>query len=66
MTVSELRKILKGLPAEMPVCVIDNETLYSACNGTTGITPLEIEGRVQNSLIITACKCNEEPDFTLN
>lgn len=66
MTVNQLRKILKGLPAKMPVCVIDNDTLFSACNGTTGITPLEIDGKLQNSLVITACKCDEESDFRLN
>jgi hypothetical protein len=50
----------------MEVCVIDNESVYSACNGTTGITVLEIDGKQQHTLVITACKCNEESDFTLN
>lgn len=66
MTVLELRKILKGLPSDMQVCVIDNESVFSACNGTTGITVLEIDGKQQHTLVITACKCNEEPDVSLN
>lgn len=66
MTVSELRKILKGLPSSMEVCVVDNDNVYAACNGTTGITVLNIDGKDQHSLLITPCKCHEETDYSLN
>lgn len=66
MTVKELRQLLKGLAGDMNVVIpVDDDHLVSVCNQNSCVEEAEIDGEIEELLVLMPCSC-ASPDPSLN
>lgn len=69
MTVTELRKLIKGLPGFMKVVVGVDESLEDICTGNAGVTCVEYNDTKEKDflLVLPQCECKLQGcDITAN
>lgn len=69
MTIGELRKLLKGLPAFMKVVVGVGDSLEDICASNAGVTCIQFNGTEDKEflLVLPECACKlQQCDITAN
>lgn len=69
MTVSEMRKLLKGLPGTMNIVTpLDDETFVTVCAENSSVIEWEDEetGEVEEILLLVGCSCKDECDIQID
>lgn len=62
MTIKQLKKLIRGLPPEMEVMVLDGEFCFPACSGDSDLIEVNFDGITETCLLIAPCHHEENTE----
>ena len=65
MTIKELKKLIKNMPADMDVLIPQGDLLVTACKLKSDVIEIETEDDIVEVFLLCPCDCNQEVEPNL-